>query len=110
MKKDIHPQYNKNTKVTCSCGNTFVTGSTLDGDINVELCSKCHPFYTGEQKIVDSDNLVKRFEERAAKSSKMSYRSKKEKMEARKAKKKSATTSKGQPVLTLKDMLDNISK
>jgi len=82
----------------------------LDGDINVELCSKCHPFYTGEQKIVDSDNLVKRFEERAAKSSKMSYRSKKEKMEARKAKKKSATTSKGQPVLTLKDMLDNISK
>jgi large subunit ribosomal protein L31 len=83
MKKDIHPKYNHNIKVTCSCGNTFVTGSTLDGNINVELCSKCHPFYTGEQKIVDSDNLVKRFEERAAKSSKMSYRSKKEKMEAR---------------------------
>jgi large subunit ribosomal protein L31 len=109
MKKDIHPTYNQNVKVTCSCGNTFITSSTLSEDINIELCSKCHPFYTGEQKIVDSDNLVKKFKERAAKTSKMSYRSKKEKMASRKAK-KSPVMSKGKPALTLKDMLDNISK
>ena len=66
MKKDIHPKYNHNVKVVCSCGNTFITGSTLQTDtINVELCSKCHPFYTGEQKIVDTENVVKKFEERA---------------------------------------------
>lgn len=109
MKKDIHPSYNHNIKVTCSCGNTFETGSTLGEDMTIELCSKCHPFYTGEQKIVDSDNLVKKFEERAIKTSKMSYRSKKEKIAERRSK-KTSVTSKGQPALTLKDMLDNISK
>jgi large subunit ribosomal protein L31 len=79
MKKDIHPKYNHNVKVVCSCGNTFVTGSTFEGDtINVELCSKCHPRYTGEQKIVDTENVVKKFEERVQKSSQMSFRSKRE--------------------------------
>lgn len=106
MKKDIHPKYKHDLKVVCSCGNTFETGSTLDIDLlNVELCSKCHPFYTGEQKIVDTDNVVKKFEERAAKSSKMSFTSKKEKMEQRKKKRVSfeGKTS----TLTLKDMLSN---
>ena len=103
MKKDIHPKY-KDLKVVCSCGNTFVTKSTLETDtLNVELCSKCHPFYTGEQKIVDTENVVKRFEERASKSKAMSFRSKREKMEARKSK-RSTTSSSG---LTLKDMLAN---
>ncbi|MDD4382231.1 MAG: 50S ribosomal protein L31 [Candidatus Dojkabacteria bacterium] len=107
MKKDIHPQYNKDIKVVCSCGNTFTTGSTLNSDtINVEICSKCHPFYTGEQKIVDTDNLVKKFEDRKAKASKMSFRSKKEKMEARK-KKVSGLTAKTSSTLTLRDMLEN---
>jgi large subunit ribosomal protein L31 len=105
MKKDIHPKYNT-VKVVCSCGNTFVTGSTLDTDtINVELCSKCHPFYTGEQKIVDTDNLVKKYEEKIAKADKMSFRSKKAKMEARKAKK--TTMEQNSSTLTLKDMLAN---
>ncbi len=105
MKKDIHPKYNSNLKVVCSCGNTFVTGSTLEIDtLSVELCSKCHPFYTGEQKIVDTENVVKKFEERAQKSSKMSFKSKREKMAERKAKKTSSSPSSN---LTLKDMLAN---
>lgn len=106
MKRNIHPKYNKNIKVVCSCGNTFETGSTLEIDtLNVELCSKCHPFYTGEQKIVDTDNVVKKFEERAQKASKMSFTSKREKMEKRKAKKD--TSPKSSSTLTLKDMLAN---
>ncbi len=105
MKKDIHPKYNRNLTVVCSCGNTFVTGSTLDIEtLNVELCSKCHPFYTGEQKIVDTENVVKKFEERAKKSAQMSFRSKREKMAERKAKK---TETKPSSTLTLKDMLAN---
>jgi large subunit ribosomal protein L31 len=108
MKKDIHPQYSHNVKVTCSCGNTFVTGSTMD-EIVTELCSNCHPFYTGEQKIVDTDNLVSKFEERKQKASKMSFRSKREKLSARRAKvqkeEKEVSSS-----LTLKDMLAQISK
>lgn len=108
MRKDIHPKYNKDVKVTCSCGNTFVTGSTLTA-INTELCSNCHPFYTGEQKIVDTDNLVSKFQARQEKSSAMSFRSKKEKMEARKQKFEKIE-KKAQSGLTLKDMLSQISK
>ena len=106
MKKNIHPTYNKQFKVTCSCGNVITTGSTLEDDMIVDICSKCHPFYTGEQKIVDTDNLVQKYEERVAKAEKMSFRSKKEKMAARK-KKMSQIEAKGSTGLTLKDMLDN---
>jgi len=59
VKADIHPEY-KTAKVTCSCGNTFETRSTT-GDIHVEICSACHPFYTGKQKIVDTEGRVERF-------------------------------------------------
>lgn len=105
MKKNIHPKYNQ-VKVVCSCGNKFVTGSTLDADtINIELCSQCHPFYTGEQKIVDTDNLVKKYEAKVEKAKKMSFKSKKEKMAERKAKKDEL--SQKQEALTLKDMLAN---
>ncbi len=107
MKKNIHPDYNNNLTITCSCGNSIVTGSTLASDsFTVDICSKCHPFYTGEQKIVDTDNLVKKFEDRAAKAEKLSFRSKKEKMAARKSKMEQIS-SKGSTGLTLKDMLDN---
>jgi len=106
MKKEIHPKYNQ-IKVVCSCGNTFTTGSTLDTDtINVELCSKCHPFYTGEQKIVDTDNLVKKYEDKVEKSKTMSFKSKKAKMAERRAK-KDQINKKQEPTLTLKDMLAN---
>ena len=62
MKEGIHPEYYQAT-VTCNCGNTFVTGSTKK-DIHVEVCSKCHPFYTGKQKLVDTGGRVDRFNKR----------------------------------------------
>ena len=63
MKTDIHPNYSETT-VHCSCGNTFVTRSTVEGDLNVELCNECHPFFTGKQKLVDSGGRVERFNRR----------------------------------------------
>ncbi len=60
MKADIHPAYNEIT-VNCSCGNSFKTRSTLSEDLQVEVCSSCHPFYTGKQKIVDSGGRVDKF-------------------------------------------------
>ena len=62
MKKDIHPKYGK-AIVRCACGETFTTGSTR-GDLTVEICSKCHPFFTGRQKLVDSGGRVDRFKKR----------------------------------------------
>ena len=65
MKPDIHPNYAV-TKVTCTCGNEFTTRSTLGQDLNVEVCSACHPFYTGKQKTVDSGGRVDKFRKRYA--------------------------------------------
>ncbi|HHU01507.1 MAG: 50S ribosomal protein L31 [Christensenellales bacterium] len=62
MKEGIHPKYQKSS-VRCVCGETFETGSTKS-DIRVEICSKCHPFYTGKQKLVDSGGRVDRFKKR----------------------------------------------
>ena len=62
MREGIHPEYHQAT-VTCNCGNTFVTGSTNES-IHVEICSKCHPFYTGKQKLVDTGGRVDRFKKR----------------------------------------------
>lgn len=61
MKKDIHPKYNTQAKVICACGNEIETGSTLD-EIKTELCSNCHPFYTGKQKLVDTARRVEKFQ------------------------------------------------
>lgn len=63
MKKSIHPKYHNNTTVTCACGHTFITGSTLPS-LHVEICSKCHPFYTGEQKFVDIEGRVDKFKKK----------------------------------------------
>lgn len=65
MKKDIHPKYNYDSKVICACGATFSVGSTMD-EINVEICSACHPFYTGNDKVLDTAGRVDRFKKRAA--------------------------------------------
>ncbi len=62
MKKDIHPTFGEAT-VRCACGETFKTGSTK-GELSVEICSKCHPFFTGKQKLVDSGGRVDRFKKR----------------------------------------------
>ena len=66
MQDKIHPQYYKEARVTCVCGNTFTTGSTLK-EINVDICSSCHPFYTGKQKLVDTEGRIERFKKRYAK-------------------------------------------
>ncbi|HEY9292095.1 50S ribosomal protein L31 [Microlunatus elymi] len=66
MKTGIHPEYTT-TEVTCSCGNTFETKSTAGGSLRVEVCSACHPFYTGKQKILDTGGRVARFEKRYGK-------------------------------------------
>ncbi len=65
MKKDIHPEYME-TKVRCSCGDEFTTRSTVP-EIHVEICSKCHPFYTGKRKLVDTGGRVERFKRKYAK-------------------------------------------
>ncbi len=65
MKEGIHPDYTA-LKVSCTCGNSFETRSTMGGDLNVEVCSQCHPFYTGKQKIVDTAGRVSKFQEKYA--------------------------------------------
>ena len=63
MKTQIHPQYFQDAVVTCSCGNTFTTGATKK-DLKIEVCSNCHPFFTGEQRIVDTEGRVDRLKKR----------------------------------------------
>jgi large subunit ribosomal protein L31 len=65
MKKDIHPKYEE-TKIRCACGNVIETGSTRDA-IAVEICSHCHPFFTGKQKLVDTAGRIERFRKKYAK-------------------------------------------
>jgi len=63
MKEKIHPEY-KEINVVCSCGNKFKTRSTLGHDLQIEVCSECHPFYTGKQKIVDTAGRVEKFKQK----------------------------------------------
>ena len=63
MKEKIHPKFYKDAVVICSCGNTFTTGSTRK-ELKVEVCSKCHPFFTGERRIMDTTGRVERFKKR----------------------------------------------
>jgi large subunit ribosomal protein L31 len=70
MKKNAHPEYHE-TQVTCTCGNSFTTRSTVSsGAIRSDVCSACHPFYTGKQKILDTGGRVARFEKRYAQAAK----------------------------------------
>ena len=64
MKTDLHPEYHTTAVVTCLCGNSFTTGSTLT-ELKTEVCSVCHPFFTGEQRIIDTGGQVERFRRRA---------------------------------------------
>jgi large subunit ribosomal protein L31 len=63
MKSKIHPQY-KEMAVTCSCGNTWTTRSTLGKDLTIEVCSACHPFYTGKQKVLDTAGRIEKFRQK----------------------------------------------
>lgn len=89
MKKGIHPKYNEEAKINCSCGNIIVTGSTLK-EKDIEICSACHPFYTGKKKLVDSTGRVDRFKQRMEKFSAIE----KEKEEAKEAAKKKPAAKK----------------
>ena len=63
MKEGLHPEY-KEVKVTCACGNSFATRSTAGRELNLDVCSSCHPFYTGKQKIVDTGGRVEKFRQK----------------------------------------------
>ena len=73
MKNNIHPKYYPNTQVKCACGNTFTVGSTKEL-IETEICSKCHPFYSGKEKIVDTMGRVEKFRKRLAKKTEITKR------------------------------------
>ena len=65
MKKELHPEYFPKAKVTCACGNSFVVGATKP-ELNVDICSNCHPFYTGEEKLIDTAGRIDKFKSRRA--------------------------------------------
>ncbi len=75
MKQDIHPKYYENAQIRCACGNVFTVGSTKEF-IEVEICSKCHPFYTGRDKIIDKMGRVEKFRKRLAKKEEMKRKKK----------------------------------
>ena len=86
MKKDIHPQYFPEAKAVCACGNSFIVGSTKP-ELNVEICSACHPFYTGKEKLIDSAGRVDRFRKIQAKKTDLSAKKGVKKERAKKKKK-----------------------
>jgi len=76
MKQDIHPAYHKDAKVTCSCGAVFTVGSTMPS-FEIEICSLCHPFYTGEEKVIDTAGRVDKFKQRREKAKTLEPKKKK---------------------------------
>jgi len=99
VKKGIHPQYFDDAKVTCACGNAFTTGATV-AQIHVDVCSKCHPFFTGEMKFVDTLGRVEKFQKRQQKSKEISLQ--KQKVEKERVERIRPTS--------LKEMLDLAKK
>ncbi|MGB9911032.1 MAG: 50S ribosomal protein L31 [Microgenomates group bacterium] len=81
MKPNIHPKWYPEAKVTCTCGNTFTVGSTLP-EINVEVCSHCHPFFTGKMKFVDTQGRVEKFQKKVALAKAKPYQKKKDRRKA----------------------------
>ncbi len=102
MKSDIHPQWYPAAIVTCACGNTFTVGATAD-TIKVEICAKCHPFFTGEMKFVDSMGKVERFQKKQAVGQQMSSV-----LSDKKKKKKEREEARARAPKSLKEMLMGI--
>ncbi len=97
MKKDLHPAYYENAKVICACGSTLVVGSTKE-KISTEICSQCHPFYTGTEKLIDTAGKVERFKSRRVKAAAVVATPKKtERRRAAKAKKIAVVKAGGIP-------------
>lgn len=103
MKQDIHPKYYPSATVTCTCGNVFKTGSTLP-NIEVEICSACHPFFTGEMKFVDTQGRVEKFEALRKKAAKFQAVVKK------KTKSDTSNSSVDNQPQTLKEMMQQVAK
>ena len=99
MKTGVHPQYFDNAQVICACGNRIVIGSTKE-TLRVELCNKCHPFYTGEQKFVDSASRIQKFEQKTEMA---------KKYQVVKKEKKEAELKKAEAPKTLREMLSQAS-
>lgn len=94
MKNDIHPAYYAQTKVRCACGSVFAVGSTVEGAIEVEICSQCHPFYTGQEKVVDTAGRVERFRKMVRRASEQGKTAKAKKQKVRKDQQHPAAESK----------------
>ena len=111
MKKDSHPKYYPEAKVTCACGQEFTTGSTLP-ELRVEICSACHPFFTGQERFVDTEGRVEKFEKRQSGAREVGRtKMEKEKREKKKLDKKEKEAR--ERPKTLKEMLaklDNVSR
>ena len=108
MKKDLHPRYYPQAKVVCACGHKFTTGSTLP-ELRVEICSACHPFFTGQEKFVDTEGRVEKFEKRrsAAQSATEKRVTKEQKKKRERARREKEVRERPK---TLKEMLEKISK
>jgi len=100
MKDGIHPKYYPNAKVTCTCGNTFTVGSTLP-KVSVEICSNCHPFFTGAMKFVDTQGRVEKFQAKQAQAQQY--------LQKKKVKKTTKEKEERRPQ-TLKEMLADVKK
>ena len=85
MKQNIHPTYHPKAKVKCGCGNEFTVGSTTE-ELNLEICYKCHPFFTGKEKLIDTAGRVEKFKARKAKAAEIKTKTKPKAKKAKKAK------------------------
>lgn len=101
MKAKIHPKYYPNAKITCNCGATFTAGSTQP-EIHVEICSSCHPFYTGEMKYVDTMGRVEKFQAKQKRAKEQDYLKKKERKKLKRVKEEEKEKKRPK---TLKEML-----
>ena len=108
MKTDIHPKYFPEAEVKCACGHEFTTGSTLE-KIQVEICSACHPFYTGEEKFVDTEGRVEKFEKRRLEAEDREQALKAKHEKERKEKERREKEERERPK-TLKEMLEKIKQ
>lgn len=107
MKEGIHPKVNKEAVVTCACGNSFTTISTMD-KISVEICSMCHPFYTGQQKFVDTEGRIDKFNKKQKIAEEKKRKAEEVKKSKSKKKSKKEDSNSSQP--TLKEMLEEARK
>lgn len=106
MKQNIHPTYYSDAKITCACGNSFLTGSTKQ-TIQIEICAACHPFFTGEMKYVDTAGRVDKFKAKRQVAQKTGYVKKKDKKKAKIAAQQQAMQQAPQ---TLKEMMSHAKK